>query len=277
VLPPAPGAGSPATASADGSLRRRLEPAGAGLVSRLPHARTREALLNRWRAAVHAGRAVRCPLCGWRFARFRDDWNRPGAICWRCGSHERHRALWLFLQARPGLLGGARSLLHFAPEWCLEHRLRRRRGLRYVTADSRLGFGELQLDLRALDLPDACFGAVLCSHVLEHIDDDAAAMRELRRVLTPGGWAVVMVPVDHTRPETYEDPAITAPQDRERHFGQHDHVRLYAPDIAGRLAAAGLEVEAHDVAREAGPAAAARHGLMAVEDVFLCRRPRAGQ
>jgi Methyltransferase domain len=270
VLPPP---AAPVTASGDGSVRRRLGPAGAALLARVPPGRAREALLNRWRAVLHAGRTVRCPLCGWRFARFRDDWNRPGAICWRCGSHERHRALWLFLQARPELLGGARSLLHFAPEWCVEHRLRRRRGLRYVTADSRAGFGERRLDLRALDLPDACFDAVLCSHVLEHIDDDHAAMRELRRVLAPGGWAVVMIPVDHGRRETYEDPAIVAPADRERNFGQHDHVRLYAPDVADRLAAAGLRVEACDVVSDVGAAAAARHGLMAVEDVFLCRRP----
>ncbi len=63
-----------------------------------------------------------CPVCGGRFDRFKDDWNRANALCWRCGSHERHRAQWLLLQRRPELLAGARSLLHFAPEWALRRR-----------------------------------------------------------------------------------------------------------------------------------------------------------
>lgn len=243
------------------------------VLERVPHPRARRVLLNRWRCVVHFGRGVRCPLCGWSFTRFRDDWNRAHAICWRCGSHERHRALWLFLRSRPELMGCAASLLHFAPEWCLEHRLRRRRGLRYVTADLEPGVGELQLDLTRLALPDASFDAILCSHVLEHIDDDRTAMRELRRVLSPGGWAIVMVPIDHSRAQTYEDPAITSPEDRARAYWQHDHVRLYAPDIVDRLADAGLRVERHNVAEVLGERTVARNGLLAVDDVLLCRRP----
>ena len=167
----------------------------------------------------------------------------------------------------------ARSLLHFAPEWCLEHRLRRRRGLRYVTADLEPGLGELRLDVTRIALPDGAFDAILCSHVLEHVPDDRAAMRELRRVLAPGGRLVVMVPLDHTRAETYEDPAITSPAERERAFLQHDHVRLYAPDIADRLREAGLEVARHRPRDAFGPEALARFGLLEVDDVMLCRRP----
>jgi SAM-dependent methyltransferase len=226
-------------------------------------------LLNRWRCLLHLGRSVHCPLCGWRFRRFRDDWNRPNAICWRCGSHERHRALWLFFESRPHLLDRATSLLHFAPEWCLEHRLRRRKDLRYVTADVLPGVGDLQLDLTRLDLPDASFDAVLCSHVLEHIIDDRAAMRELRRVLTAEGWAIVMVPIDHARRTTYEDPSITTPEERERAYWQKDHVRLYAPDVVSRLAAAGLRVERHSMIEELGRRAAARYGLLDVDDILL--------
>jgi hypothetical protein len=234
--------------------------------------RVRRALLNRWRCLVHLGRRVRCPVCGWRFRHFRDDWNRANAICWRCGSHERHRALWLFLERHPELLDQATSLLHFAPEWCLEHRLRRHGGMRYVTADLLPGIADLQLDLEGLELPDATFDAILCSHVLEHITDDRAAMGELGRVLAPGGWLIVMVPIDHGRSTTYEDPSITTPEERERAYWQNDHVRLYAPDVVDRLAAAGLQVERHSAFEELGEAAALRYGLIPVDDVFLCRR-----
>jgi hypothetical protein len=92
-------------------------------------------------------------------------------------------------------------------------------------------------------------------------------------VLAPGGWLIVMVPLDHTRAATYEDPAITSPAERQRAYWQHDHVRLYAPDIADRLAEAGLDVTRHRPRDALGPQALARHGLLEVDDVLLCRRP----
>src|ERR1700742_3158709 len=221
--------------------------------------RALEALQRRDRVLRHRGTAVRCPICGHGYDRFRDDWNRGNALCWRCGSHERHRALWLLLERRPELLHSAGALLHFAPEWCLEHRLRRIPGIRYVTTDLDPGKGELQLDITHLGLDDGAFDAVICSHVLEHVKDDAAAIRELHRVVVAGGWVIVMVPLDLTRTTTYEDPAVRTPAERERAFWQHDHVRLYAPDIAERLRAAGFTVAVERVAAEVGPERAARY------------------
>lgn len=228
----------------------------------------------RVRAATtrHRGSAVCCPVCDNTFDRFKDDWNRPNALCWRCGAHERHRAQWLLFERRPQLLGHARSLLHFSPEWCLRRRLEAMTGLRYVTTDLDPHQAvDLRLDVTALDLPDGAFDAVICSHVLEHVPDDAAAMRELRRVTAPDGITLVMVPLALDRATTYEDPAITAPEERRRAFLQADHVRLYAPDIAGRLRTAGFAVEVVDMHAELGPDGAARHGLLASDLVFLCR------
>lgn len=253
-----------------------LHRAGAAVLARVPHERTRGALLRRFGAALHRGSAVECPLCGGRYRRFDAAWNRPGAICWRCGSHERHRATWLYLRRRPALLERAGSLLHFAPEWCLERRLRQVPALRYVTADLDPALGELVLDITSLDLADASFGAILCSHVLEHVDNDDAAMRELHRVLAPGGWALVMVPLDHSRATTYEDASIVAPEAREAAFWQSDHVRLYAPDVAERLRAAGFDVARERLAVELGLELTARHGLLAGDDIFLCTRPALG-
>jgi SAM-dependent methyltransferase len=240
---------------------------------------SRLATAMRVRAATarHRGSAVHCPLCDNAFDRFKDDWNRPDALCWRCGSHERHRAQWLLLQRRPELLERARSLLHFSPEWCLRRRLAGHAGLRYVTTDLDPSQDvDLRLDVTALELPDGAFDAVICSHVLEHVPDDAAAMAELRRVTAPGGFALVMVPLALERAATYEDPAITDPADREREFLQADHVRLYAPDIADRLRAAGFAVETVDLHAELGPEAAARHRLLASDLIFLGRAGGAG-
>ncbi len=221
--------------------------------------------------ARHRGDAVSCPICERDFDAFKDDWNRHGALCWRCGSHERHRAQWLLLQHRPQLLRDARSLLHFSPEWCLSRRLRKLPGLRYVTTDlDPAQPADLRLDITALDLPDDAFDAVLCSHVLEHVEDDGAAMRELRRVTAPGGFCLVMVPLALDREHTYEDASITDPGDRQREFLQIDHLRLYAPDIAIRLRAAGFDVETIDMTRELG-ARAQRYRLLESDLIFLCR------
>jgi SAM-dependent methyltransferase len=217
------------------------------------------------------GTDVLCPVCGHRFARFKVDRNRPNALCWRCGSHERHRAQWLLFERRPELLRDAEALLHFAPEWSLRQRLKRISGLRYVTADLLQPDVDLRLDIESLDLPDHSFDAVICSHVLEHVSDDGAAMQELRRITAAGGWCLVMVPLDLGRASTYEDPTITTPAERERAFLQHDHVRLYAPDISERLASAGFEVECIRPREEFGDPQFVRCGLIESDYLFLCR------
>lgn len=231
----------------------------------------RRALELRLQVVRNRGRAVCCPLCGHEFARFKADRGRPNALCWRCGSHERHRAQWLLFEHRPELLGEARALLHFAPEWALRRRLAAIDHLRYVTADLSQPGVDLQLDLTALDLPDASFDAVICSHVLEHVEADVAAMRELRRVTAHDGWCLVMVPLDLARERTYEDPSVVSGVERERAFGQHDHVRLYASDVTERLANAGFDVEQIRPVEEFGPAAVARCRLLEVDHMYLCR------
>jgi SAM-dependent methyltransferase len=216
------------------------------------------------------GDAVECPVCGHRFRRFKPDWNRADAICWRCGAHERHRAVALLWRERPELLAGATSLLHFAPEWCFRY-TPRPPDLRYVTTDLDPAKGDLALDIRALDLPDASFDAIVCSHVLEHVDRDRDALAELRRVVAPGGWVLLMVPQDHDRAETYEDPSITDPAGRRAAFWQHDHVRLYGRDFADRVAAAGFDVEEIVMSEALGSEIAARHGLIPADRIHLCR------
>jgi SAM-dependent methyltransferase len=265
-VPQAPDAGF----ESDSPLVARLHRAGAAAVGVVPHERARGVMLRRYRRVLHRGDAVECPLCGGRYRHFMSAWNRPGAICWGCGAHERHRALWLVLERRPELLARARTLLHLAPEWCLQRRLRPRVGAGYVRADLEPGKADRVLDLLALEVADGAFDAIVCIHVLEHVEDDAVAMRELRRVVAPGGWAIVMVPLDLTRERTYEDPSKVTPAEREAAFWQHDHVRLYGRDLPERLAAAGFDVTTILPADLAGPRLTARYGLIPDERVFLC-------
>ncbi len=198
-----------------------------------------------------------------------------GRLCPHCLSFERTRHFWLWLE-QEGVLGRRPRFLHFAPEAGLERRLRPLFGEAYVTADLFMAGVDRRLDLTRLELPDGSFDFIYCSNVLEHIPDDRAAMRELHRVLAPGGTAVVQVPI---RGEvTYEDPSITDPAERARHFGQADHVRYYGRDIRERLAEAGFQVRELvmlDVLR-LGPGDVMRWNLDKREYLHLCVRPEGG-
>jgi len=221
------------------------------------------------------GDAVECPCCGRTWSAFADDWNRPEALCPGCGAHERHRAQWLYLSRALDLGGAPLRLLHFAPEYAVRGLIEARSRIDYVTADLDPSGVDVAADITELPFADGEFGAILCSHVLEHVEDDRAAMAELARVLSPGGWLLVLVPLDETRTTTYEDPAITSPEDRKREFLQHDHVRLYAPDIAERLAGAGLAVQA---LRMTDRFPAGRYGLIPSDVIFHCTlAPDGGQ
>src|SRR5262249_7408651 len=154
------------------------------------------------------------------------DPNNP--ICPRCGAQARHRALWLYLDQRTDLFEGkGLKVLHFAPERALRRRLAAAPGIHYVSADLDAPEAMEHFDITDIPHPDGSFDVILCIHVLEHVEDDRKAMRELRRILARDGFAIVLVPLDLSRGETYEDPTITDPTERERAFWQADHLRLY--------------------------------------------------
>lgn len=213
------------------------------------------------------GDARECPCCGGRFRRMATR-RLVGftGLCPRCRSFSRQRVITLMLER--GELPRGR-VLHFAPEPLFDPVFARLGGYERVTADLYAP-ADLRLDITDMDLPDASFELILCSHVLEHVPDDAAAMRELHRVLAPGGVAVILNPY---RPErlTYEDPGITEPLDRMVAFGQHDHVRVYGRDQIDRLAAAGFEVTDATAADLFDAATIERCELDTGEHLFLCR------
>lgn len=241
--------------------------------------------MRRARALVYRGSAHACPACGGVFRRFRPAGRprRPNAKCPGCGSRERDRFAALLLRRHAGLRArperaagatrpppGRTRVLHLAPESAVADVLRSWPGVEYLSADLRPGRAMVTMDVTRIDRPDGSFDAIWCSHVLEHVVDDRAAMAELRRVLAPNGWAVVGVPI--TPGATFEDPSATSPAERARLFGQHDHVRAYGMDVVGRLEEAGFSV---DVVRPGDIASVEerRRHLLPAEDqpLFLCR------
>jgi predicted SAM-dependent methyltransferase len=187
--------------------------------------------------------------------------NRPGQRCPSCGARERHRHLWLYLRDKTDFFSERLRVLHFAPERPLEQRFAALSNLDYVSTDLDRSRAMVKADITALPFSDRSFDVILCSHVLEHVVDDRRALRELFRVLKPSGWAVVQVPTSRRLSETFEDPTIVSPEDRERVYGQTDHVRIYGRDFAERVREAGFTVRVEDYGRELGEAGARRYGL----------------
>jgi SAM-dependent methyltransferase len=139
-------------------------------------------------------------------------------------------------------------ILHIAPERELTRLIRRDLvDVQYVAADLHTehyerGVALVQADVTRLPWDRNSFDVVICNHVLEHIPDDRKAMRELCRVMRPHGMAILQVPIASKLSETIEDPSVRCEKERERRFGQVDHVRIYGLDYADRLQREGFDV-----------------------------------
>jgi SAM-dependent methyltransferase len=172
--------------------------------------------------------------------------------CPRCGAHDRERHLLMYFD-RAGMwkrIAGA-NVLHFAPERILAARISSARPARYVKADLfPAAAGVTREDITRLSFGDCTFGVVIANHVLEHVADDHAAMKEIFRVLEPGGLAVLQTPYSEKLTDTFEDEGIRDDEARLQAFGQEDHVRLYGKDLFSRLRSAGFvsKVLDHDAA-----------------------------
>ncbi len=195
------------------------------------------------------GNAVKCNVCGWEGSRFADDQWHPATVCPSCRCQVRHRLLVATLdgesthqELREDELLRGKTVLHFAPERHFRERVRRV-AAKHVTADFERGDCDLNLDISAMpEVTDASFDAVIVCDVLEHVPNDAGAFREIRRVLKPGGIAIMTVPQKDSPATTEEDFSVTEPSERLRRFGQHDHVRMYGDEFIERVRQGGLEV-----------------------------------
>jgi SAM-dependent methyltransferase len=211
-----------------------------------------------------------CNLCG--FHGLFGATGRPprlDALCPRCGSLERHRLLWLWLE--PELTTLPTPILHFAPEPSVEAKLRASHAGDYTTADLYSAGVDEKLNLESIDRPDHSVGTIIANHVLEHVDD-VATLAEFARILRPDGVLICEIPIVEGWAETYENPAVRGGAQADLHFGQSDHVRFYGADFRDRLRAAGFALSEHT----AEGADVIRYGLVRGEKVFIARPAPAG-
>jgi SAM-dependent methyltransferase len=179
-----------------------------------------------------------CPCCGWRGARFLNyigyDETIANYVCPRCGGHARHRGLALFLRQYLAKRAQRVTLLHFAPERGIVASLAANRKVLYVTLDRAPHAVSVRGDIGAIPFCDGSFNLIICCHVLEHLPTDAPALAEMKRILAPGGQALIMVPMI-AQWESRSTVEFGAPQPR-----LSDHWRLYGRDVPERIRAAGM-------------------------------------
>ncbi|GMR22233.1 MAG: hypothetical protein BMS9Abin37_0567 [Acidobacteriota bacterium] len=240
------------------------------------------------RSVIFYGSRFYCPLCDHRLRLF-----LPGGAhvpqlkhhklvglgfrahrqCPVCLATDKERHQFLCISEQLAVFSGERiRLLHIAPEPNARRLLEASPRVDYFCGDLNSPQVDVRLDVRSIPYGDHTVDAILCSHVLEHIPEDREAVAELYRVLKPGGWAILQVPVSLSLEETMEEPRAQSEKEREMQFGQSDHVRLYGRDYLNRLSAAGFEVEPYNYATAHGITAAHRNGLIVDEDVYVCRK-----
>lgn len=232
------------------------------------------------RATFFIGSKYICPCCGWHLRAF--TWGgtslkiRPLGYCPRCNSKARQRRLWLFLEENTNLFTDRLRLLQIAPNYCFSRSFLRMTNLEYIHIDyterryENLRPQSPKQDITALQFDSNSIDAIICQHVLEHIHEDRKVMNELFRVLKPGGWAVISSPIKWNQ-KTYEDPTITNPDERQRVFGERNHVRFYGYDLKDRLEEAGFKVQV-DIGKDVNQITREKFGLLEDEDIFYCTK-----
>jgi len=221
----------------------------------------------------YRGDAVTCPVCNKGFKKFLPYGRikpRENALCPSCMSLERHRLMWLYLREKTSFFNHKQRVLHIAPEACFIKRFEKIHGDGYITADIESPLAKVKMDIHQIPFENNSFDVVLCNHVLEHVADDIKAMSEIHRVLKPGGFSVLQVPFFAPVPEvTFEDNTITDKRQREKLFGQDDHVRRYGHDYTQRISKSGLVPKEETFVNDIDEQTRKKYGLVKGEIIYV--------
>lgn len=226
-------------------------------------------------ALFYKGDNVQCPISGRKYRQFLPYGRNPAranALCPDSLSLERHRLMWLYLKDKTNFFTAKLKVLHIAPEHCFIHRFEAMTNLDYITADIESPLAKIKMDVHDIPFPADHFDVAFCNHVMEHVTSDIKAMSEIYRVLKPGGWAIIQSPINISRLVTFEDLTLKTSQEREKVFGQDDHVRDYGLDYGRRLEQAGFTVVEDDYVKKLPADIVMRYALPPEEIVYLCKK-----
>jgi SAM-dependent methyltransferase len=180
--------------------------------------------------------------------------------------------MYLYLKEKTDFFTKKQKVLHIAPEYCFLDRFEKQSNLDYITADIESPLAKIKMDVHAIPFDNNTFDVVICNHVMEHVDDFVLAMSEINRVLNKTGWAIIQSPQDYNRANTYEDPSIVDPKEREIHFLQNDHLRLFGRDYNTELEKGGFRVTEDFFVRQMDAKLVEKYGLPKEEIVYFCQK-----
>lgn len=187
-------------------------------------------------------------------------------------SLERHRLLWLYLKNETVLFEKKIKLLHFAPEQAFYKRFKKLSNIQYDTIDINSPLAKIKADICDLPIKENTYDFILCNHVLEHVLDDNKAMSELYRVLKKGGIGIFQVPIDMKREKTFQDDSITDKLERNKIFGQYDHVRIYGKDYFNKLEDTGFKVQQVDYSKKFSDKEILKFSIIKGEIIPVCTK-----
>ncbi|MDB5203421.1 MAG: SAM-dependent methyltransferase [Ferruginibacter sp.] len=220
-----------------------------------------------------AGNKVLCPCCGSKYSEFAPfgDSRRKNAWCPKCESLERHRLLWMYFENKTDLYTKPHKMLHVAPETIFMSHFKKQKNIDYHPVDifpHLYPAGTQYFDVLNHNEPDNSYDVIICNHVFQYIEDDKTAINNLYKLMTPGGWGIMQVPINGKTVKTYEDSSITDPQERLKAFGLKEHVRYYGLDYADRLRAAGFNVRVDDYTAEFSEADNYKYGFWKGDAIY---------
>ena len=187
---------------------------------------------------------------------------RKNALCPGTLSLERHRLLWLYLDNETNFLNSSLKVLHIAPEQVFYKKFKKLKNWDYLTFDLNSPIADIKGDLTSTNFKDESFDLIICNHVLEHIKDDKSALNEIYRVLKYNGISILQVPINVRREKTFEDSTIKSKIQREKYFGQYDHVREYGLDFKDRVEQSGFKVQMINYSKKISKDLIIKYGLM---------------
>tara|TARA_B100000787_G_scaffold145471_1_gene115678 strand:+ start:17959 stop:18723 length:765 start_codon:yes stop_codon:yes gene_type:complete len=197
---------------------------------------------------------------------------RENALSPESLSLERHRLIWLFMKEKTNFFNTKLKLLHIAPELCFINVFKKMRNLEYTTADLNSSWADHKIDIHNIPFEKNYFDVIIANHVLEHVEDFHLVLAEFYRVMKVGGWGVFQVPINTKSLDTKEDKSIIDPKERERLYGQKDHLREFGLDYSKILAAAGFKVTESNFTEEIRPDLVERYALTKGEIIYLCEK-----
>ena len=201
------------------------------------------------------------------YVKQRDNALSPGTL-----SLERHRLLWLYLNNETNFFSKTLKVLHIAPEQCFYNLFKNLKNINYTTFDLNSPLADIKGDICNLPFKENSFDFILCNHVLEHINDDKKAMKELYRVLNKNGTAILQVPINQKSSKTFEDSSIVDKKERIEKFGQYDHIRLYGLDYFKKLKSFGFKVDPLKYSKEFTESEIIKYGLIKDEIIPVCKK-----